>query len=57
MLGREWKGKMHRVAVLPDGFAWNGYSAILSFSKVAFALPACVAMGGHSLIGLARNDG
>ena len=24
MLAREWNGRMHRVAVLADGFAWNG---------------------------------
>src|SRR3954465_11979663 len=24
MLAREWNGRMHRVAVLTDGFAWNG---------------------------------
>jgi Protein of unknown function (DUF2924) len=24
MLGREWNGQMHRVAVLTEGFAWNG---------------------------------
>src|SRR5437763_16748522 len=24
MLGREWNGQMHRVAVLAEGFAWNG---------------------------------
>ena len=24
MLAREWNGRMQRVAVLPDGFAWNG---------------------------------
>jgi hypothetical protein len=24
MLAREWNGHMHRVAVLADGFAWNG---------------------------------
>ena len=24
VLGREWNGRMHRVAVLADGFAWNG---------------------------------
>jgi hypothetical protein len=24
MLAREWTGRMHRVAVLVDGFAWNG---------------------------------
>jgi Protein of unknown function (DUF2924) len=34
ILSREWDGRMHRVAVLADGFAWNGkiYS---SLSKVA----------------------
>ena len=31
MLAREWNGRMHRVAVLADGFAWNGktYSSLL----------------------------
>jgi hypothetical protein len=24
VLGRDWNGQMHRVAVLADGFAWNG---------------------------------
>ena len=24
VLAREWNGQMHRVAVLADGFAWNG---------------------------------
>src|SRR6195256_3301583 len=24
MLAREWNGRMHRVTVLGDGFAWNG---------------------------------
>ena len=24
MLGREWNGQIHRVAVLTEGFAWNG---------------------------------
>ena len=37
MLGREWKGQMHRVAVLVDGFAWNG-KTYSSLSKVAFAI-------------------
>jgi hypothetical protein len=26
MLGREWNGEVQRVAVLVDGFAWNGKS-------------------------------
>ena len=37
MLGREWNGRMHRVAVLADGFAWNG-KTYPSLSKVAFAI-------------------
>ena len=37
MLGREWNGQMHRVAVLADGFSWNG-KTYQSLSKVAFAI-------------------
>lgn len=37
MLGREWNGKMQRVAVLANGFAWNG-NTYASLSKVAFAI-------------------
>jgi hypothetical protein len=37
VLGREWNGQMHRVAVLADGFAWNG-KAYASLSKAAFAI-------------------
>jgi hypothetical protein len=37
VLGREWKGEMHRVAVLAEGFAWNG-AIYQSLSKVAFAI-------------------
>jgi hypothetical protein len=37
MLGREWNGKVQRVAVLVDGFAWEGKS-YPSLSKVAFAI-------------------
>jgi hypothetical protein len=36
-LAREWKGHMQRVAVLADGFAWNG-KTYPSLSKVAFAI-------------------
>ena len=34
VLGREWQGKMHRVAVLADGFAWNGktYSSLTTIA-------------------------
>jgi len=37
VLRREWNGQMHRVAVLPDRFAWNG-KTYPSLSKVAFAI-------------------
>jgi hypothetical protein len=37
VLGREWRGMMHRVAVLADGFAWNG-KTYSSLSKVAVAI-------------------
>jgi hypothetical protein len=37
MLSREWNGRMQRVAVLADGFAWNG-KTYPSLSKIAFAI-------------------
>ena len=37
VLGREWNGRVHRVAVLADGFAWNG-ETYPSLSKVALAI-------------------
>jgi hypothetical protein len=37
MLAREWNGRMHRVAVLADGFAWNG-NTYASLSKIALAI-------------------
>jgi Protein of unknown function (DUF2924) len=37
VLAREWNGQMHRVAVLADGFAWNG-KTYPSLTKVAFAI-------------------
>lgn len=37
VLGREWNGKMHRVAVRADGFSWNG-NTYPSLSKVAVAI-------------------
>ena len=37
VLAREWNGQMHRVAVLADGFTWNG-KTYPSLSKVAFAM-------------------
>ena len=37
MLGREWNGQMHRVAVLTEGFALDGKTH-RSLTKVAFAI-------------------
>ncbi len=37
MLAREWNGRMQRVAVLADGFAWNG-KTYPSLSKIALAI-------------------
>jgi hypothetical protein len=37
VLGREWNGRMQRVAVRSDGFAWNG-KTYPSLSQVAFAI-------------------
>jgi Protein of unknown function (DUF2924) len=37
ILAREWQGRMHRIAVLADGFAWNG-KIYASLSKIAFAI-------------------
>jgi Protein of unknown function (DUF2924) len=37
VLAREWNGQMQRVAVLADGFAWNG-KTYPSLSKVAFTI-------------------
>ena len=37
VLAREWNGQMHRIAVLADGFAWNG-KTYPSLSKVALAI-------------------
>ena len=37
ILAREWNGRMQRVAVLAEGFAWNG-KTYPSLSKIAFAI-------------------
>jgi Protein of unknown function (DUF2924) len=37
VLGREWNGRMQRVSVLADSFAWNG-KTYPSLSQVAFAI-------------------
>ena len=37
ILGREWNGRMHRVSVLADGFAYDG-KTYSSLSKIAFSI-------------------
>jgi len=37
VLGREWKGRMQRVTVFANGFAWNG-KTYTSLSQVAFGI-------------------
>lgn len=37
ILGREWNGRMQRVSVLAEGFAWNG-KIFPSLSQAAFAI-------------------
>ena len=37
VLGHEWNGRMQRVTVIADGFAWNG-KTYPSLSQVAFAI-------------------
>jgi hypothetical protein len=37
ILTREWKGRMHRVAVLAEGFAWDG-NTYPNLSRIALAI-------------------
>ena len=53
VLGREWNGRMHRVAVLAEGFAWNGKS-YPSLSKVALAITG-TRWNGPKFFGLPRQ--
>ena len=53
VLGREWNGQMHRVAVMADGFAWNG-ATYPSLSKVAFAITG-TRWNGPKFFGLRDN--
>jgi hypothetical protein len=55
MLAREWNGRMHRVAVLADGFAWNG-KTYPSLSKIAHAITG-TRWSGPRFFGLARRSG
>ncbi len=50
MLAREWRGKLERVTVLEEGFAWNGKS-FGSLSQVAKAITG-TSWNGHRFFGL-----
>jgi Protein of unknown function (DUF2924) len=57
LLVREWKGKLERVMVLDNGFAWNGRT-FGSLSKVAKAITS-TSWNGHRFFGLrsAKDQG
>jgi hypothetical protein len=62
ILSREWDGRMHRVAVLAGGFAWNG-KIYPNLSKVAFAItgtrwngPRFFGLRGRSALGSEANS-
>ncbi len=50
MLAREWRGKLERVTVLEDGYAWNG-KTYGSLSKIAKAITG-TSWNGHRFFGL-----
>jgi hypothetical protein len=54
VLGREWNGRVQRVSVLADGFAWNG-KTYPSLSKVAFAITG-TRWNGPRFFGLRDNQ-
>src|SRR5271166_4092179 len=55
LLIREWQGRLERVTVVDDGFAWNG-ATYASLSAVAFAITG-TKWNGHRFFGVRRRDG
>jgi hypothetical protein len=53
MLVREWKGKLERVMILEDGFAWNGQT-FGSLSQIARAMTG-TNWNGHRFFGLRQG--
>jgi hypothetical protein len=53
LLVREWNGKVERVMVLEDGFAWNGRT-FGSLSKIAKAMTG-TSWNGHRFFGLRQG--
>jgi Protein of unknown function (DUF2924) len=52
LLVREWQGRLHRVMIVGEGFAWNG-ETYSSLSKVAQAITG-VRWNGHRFFGLRK---
>jgi Protein of unknown function (DUF2924) len=55
LLVREWQGKLERVMVLEEGFAWNGKS-FGSLSQIAKAMTG-TNWNGHRFFGLRQSKG
>jgi hypothetical protein len=55
LLIREWQGRLERVTVADDGFAWNG-ATYASASAVAFAITG-TKWNGHRFFGVRHRDG
>jgi hypothetical protein len=53
LLVREWKGKLERVMILEDGFAWNG-QIFGSLSQIARAMTG-TNWNGHRFFGLRQE--
>jgi hypothetical protein len=53
LLVREWKGKLERVMILEDGFAWNGQT-FRSLSQIAKAMTG-TNWNGHRFFGLRQG--
>jgi hypothetical protein len=53
LLAREWKGKLERVMVLAEGFAWNGQT-FRSLSQIAKAMTG-TNWNGHRFFGLRQG--
>ena len=53
LLVREWKGRLERVVILEEGFAWNGQS-YGSLSQIAKAVTGTT-WNGHRFFGLRQG--
>jgi hypothetical protein len=54
LLIREWQGRIERVTVVGDGFAWNG-AIYMSLSAAAFAITG-TKWNGHRFFGVRQQD-